>query len=84
MSLGLLTPATFGYAAYRLRSRTLAVAALGYTLVVVLAFALSAARPPSATPGDATGTLLTLALAAAWVGGTVHALSLRAKVFTAS
>ena len=83
VSFGLLTPATFGYAAYRLRSRTLAFAALGYTLAVVLAFALSAARPPSATPGDAVGTLLTLALAAMWIGGTVHALSLRAKVFAA-
>jgi len=83
VSFGLLTPVAFGYAAYRLRSRTLALAALGYTLAVVLSFALSAVRSSAATPGDASGTLLTFALAVTWIGGTVHALSLRAKVFAA-
>lgn len=61
----------------------LAVAALGYTLAVMLSFALSAVRPPAATPGDASGTLLTFALAVTWIGGTVHGLSLRTKVFLA-
>ena len=73
----------FGYAAYRLRSRTLAVAAFGYTLAVVFSFALSAARSSAAAPGDASGTLLTFALAVTWIGGTVHGLSLRTKVFSA-
>lgn len=83
VSFGLLTPVVFGYAAYRLRSRMLAIAALGYTLAVVLSFALSAARPPAGTPGDTSGTLLTFALAVTWIGGTVHGLSLRTKVFLA-
>jgi hypothetical protein len=81
VTFGLLTPVVFGYAALRLRSRILAATTLGYTVAVVLSFALSAARPHAATPSDATGALLTLALAAAWIGGTVHAISLRVRVF---
>lgn len=82
VSFGLLTPAVFGYAALRLRSRMLALIAFGYTVAVVLSFALSAAKPPQGTaPSHGTGALLTLALAATWIGGTVHALSLRTKVF---
>jgi hypothetical protein len=81
VSFGLLTPVVFGYAALRLRSRILALTTLGYTVAVVLSFALSAARPHAATPSDASGALLTLALAAAWIGGTVHAISLRVRVF---
>ena len=80
-TFGLLTPVSFGYAAFRLRSRSLAVISLGYTLAVLLSFVLSAARPHSATPADGSGALLTLALAVTWIGGTVHALSLRTKVF---
>ena len=80
-TFGLLTPVTFGYAAYRLRSRALALTALGYTLAVLASFVLSAARPHSATPSDAAGALLTIALAGTWIGGTLHALSLRRRVF---
>lgn len=80
-TFGLLTPVSFGYAAFRLRSRSLAVISLGYTVAVLLSFVLSAVRPHSATPADASGALLTLALAVTWIGGTVHALSLRTKVF---
>jgi hypothetical protein len=81
VSFGVLTPAVFGYAACRLRSRTLALASLGYTVAVVLSFALSATRPPAGSPSDPSGALLTFALASAWIGGTVHALSIRMKVF---
>ena len=80
-TFGLLTPVSFGYAAFRLRSRSLALISLGYTFAVLMSFVLSAARPQSVTPADGSGALLTLALAVTWIGGTVHALSLRTKVF---
>lgn len=80
-TFGLLTPVTFGYAAYRLRSRGLALTALVYTVAVVVSFALSAMRPHSVTPADTTGALLTVCLAGTWIGGTLHALSLRTRVF---
>ena len=80
-TFGLLSPVTFGYAAYRLRSRALALTALVYTLAVVLSFILSAIRPHAATPSDAAGALLTVCLAGTWIGGTLHALSLRTRVF---
>jgi hypothetical protein len=80
-TFGLLTPVTFGYAAYRLRSRGLALTALVYTLAVVLAFVLSAIRPHASAPADTTGALLTVCLAGTWIGGTLHALSLRTRVF---
>ena len=80
-TFGLLTPVTFGYAAYRLRSRALALASLGYTLAVILSFVLSAARPHSDAPSNATGALLTIALAGAWIGGTLHGLGIRTRVF---
>lgn len=80
-TFGLLTPVTFGYAAYRLRSRALVLSALGYTAAVVASFVLSAARPHSASPSDTSGALLTLALAATWLGGTLHAVSIRTRVF---
>jgi hypothetical protein len=80
-TFGLLTPVTFGYAAYRLRSRALVLTAVGYTVAVVASFVLSAARPDSATPSDAAGALLTLCLAGTWIGGTLQAVSLRTRVF---
>jgi hypothetical protein len=80
-TFGLLTPVTFGYAAYRLRSRALVLTALGYTVAVIASFVLSAARPHSATPSDAAGALLTIALAGTWIGGTLHAVSIRTRVF---
>ncbi|HWG27640.1 hypothetical protein [Actinospica sp.] len=80
-TFGLLTPITFGYAAYRLRSRALVLTALGYTVAVIASFVLSAARPHSATPSDAAGALLTIALAGTWIGGTLHAVSIRTRVF---
>jgi hypothetical protein len=80
-TFGLLTPVTFGYAAYRLRSRALVLAALGYTVAVVASFILSAAHPHSATPSDAAGALLTIALAGTWLGGTWHAVTIRTRVF---
>ena len=80
-TFGLLSPITFGYAAYRLRSRALVLTAIGYTIAVVASFVLSAARPHSATPSDTTGALLTLCLAGTWIGGTLHAVSIRTRVF---
>jgi hypothetical protein len=80
-TFGLLTPVTFGYAAYRLRSRGLGLTAFVYTLAVVVSFVLSAIRPHASTPADTTGALLTVCLAGTWIGGTLHALSLRTRVF---
>ena len=80
-TFGLLSPITFGYAAYRLRSRGLAITTLAYTFAVVLAFVLSAIRPHASAPSDAAGALLTVCLAGTWVGGTLHAFSLRTRVF---
>jgi hypothetical protein len=80
-TFGLLSPVTFGYAAYRLRSRGLALTAFVYTLAVVVSFVLSAIRPHAVTPADTTGALLTVCLAGTWIGGTLHALSLRTRVF---
>jgi hypothetical protein len=80
-TFGLLTPVTFGYAAYRLRSRALVLTAIGYTFAVLASFVLSAARPHAATPSDAAGALLTIALAGTWLGGTLHAVSIRTRVF---
>ena len=80
-TFGLLAPLTFGYAAYRLRSRALVLAAMGYTIAVVASFVLSAARPHAATPSDAAGALLTLCLAGTWIGGTLHAVGIRTRVF---
>lgn len=80
-TFGLLTPVAFGYAAYRLRSRALALSSLLYTIAVVLSFVLSAARPHAAAPSNATGALLTVALAGTWIGGTLHGLSIRNRVF---
>jgi hypothetical protein len=81
VTFGLLTPVTFGYAAYRLRSRALVLSAVGYTAAVLALFVLSAARPHSVTPTDASGALLTLSLAATWIGGTLHAIKLRTRIF---
>jgi hypothetical protein len=83
-TFGLLSPITFGYAAYRLRSRGLALTTLVYTLAVMLAFVLSAVRPHASAPSDAAGALLTVCLAGTWIGGTLHAFSLRARVFARS
>jgi hypothetical protein len=80
-TFGLLSPFTFGYAAYRLRSRALVLTAVGYTIAVVASFVLSAVRPHSATPSDTAGALLTLCLAGTWIGGTLHAVSIRTRVF---
>lgn len=80
-TFGLLSPITFGYAAYRLRSRALVLTAVGYTIAVVASFVLSAVRPHSATPSDTAGALLTLCLAGTWIGGTLHAVSIRTRVF---
>ena len=80
-TFGLLSPITFGYAAYRLRSRALVLTAVGYTIAVVASFVLSAVRPHSATPSDTAGALLTLCLAGTWIGGTLHAVGIRTRVF---
>jgi hypothetical protein len=79
-SLGLLTPVAMGYAAYRLRSRPLAAATGWYTLAVVAAFTVSAAVPHGGAQSPA-GDLLAACLATSWVGGTIHSLLIRKRVF---
>jgi len=81
ISLGLLTPLVFGYAAVRTRSRLYAAATLGYALAVLFAFALSAEHPQPGSTANGTGGLLTFALALSWLGGTGHALTARTRVF---
>lgn len=81
ISLGLLTPLVFGYAAIRTRSRLYAAATLGYASAVLLAFALSATHSQPGSTANGTGGLLTFALALSWLGGTGHALSARTRVF---
>jgi hypothetical protein len=81
ISIGLLTPLVFGYAAIRTRSRLYAAATLGYALAVILAFALSAEHPQPGSAANGTGGLLTFALGLSWLGGTGHALSARTRVF---
>ena len=83
VSLGLLTPVSLGYAAYRLRSRKLAAATAWYTVAVSVAFAISATHPSAsdARTSAASGGVLTACLAASWVGGTIHSFVIRRRVF---
>ena len=81
VSLGLLTPVAMGYAAYRSRSRGLWIATAVYTLAVVAAFTVSAAAPLRTGSHAAVGDLLTACLAASWLGGTLHSLLIRRRVF---
>ena len=81
LSLGLLTPVALGYAAHRLRSRTLAVATMLYSVAVVAAFTVSAAAPLRTGSHSAVGDLLTGCLTASWLGGTLHAFLIRRRVF---
>jgi hypothetical protein len=81
VSLGLLTPVAMGYAAYRLRSRSLAVATALYSGAVAAAFTVSAAAPLRTGAHAAVGDLLTGCLTASWLGGTVHAFLIRRRVF---
>lgn len=80
-SLGLLTPVSMGYAAYRLRSRPLAYATACYTIAVTAAFAVSAAAPRGGATHSVVSDLLTACLATSWLGGTVHSLLIRRRVF---
>lgn len=80
-SLGLLTPIAMGYAAYRQRSRALAAVTAWYLLAISIAFVVSAAASGGTQPQSAVGDLLTICLAASWIGGTAHALLIRRQVF---
>jgi hypothetical protein len=80
VSLGLLTPASMAYAAYRLRSGALAAATALYAVAVVAAFAVSAAAPRGGAHSSVSD-LLTVCFAASWLGGTVHAFLIRRRVF---
>ena len=83
VSMGLLTPVSLGYAAYRLRSRRLAAATACYTVAVSIAFAISATHPSAsdARTSAASGGVLTACLAASWAGGTIHSFLIRRRVF---
>jgi hypothetical protein len=80
-SLGLLTPVAMGYAAYRQRSRALGAVAAWYLFAVTIAFAISATATDGSRTQSGVGDLLTICLAASWIGGTVHALLIRRQVF---
>jgi hypothetical protein len=71
VTLGLATPVTFLWAAQRVRSRHYVVAAVVYTVLVLLGFVL---------PDEDIAFVF---FAAAWLGGTVHALAFRSSVFGA-
>jgi hypothetical protein len=81
VSLGLLTPVAMGYAARRVRSRGLWIATAVYSAAVVAAFAVSAAVPLRTGAHAEVGYLLTGCFAASWLGGTVHGLLVRRRVF---
>ncbi len=81
VSIGLLTPVSIGYAAYRLRSRALAVATACYVVAVAALFVLSAASPLRTGSHAPVGELLTACLVASCFGGTVHSLLIRRRVF---
>lgn len=81
VSIGLLTPVGMGYAAYRLRSRTILVATACYTLAVGAAFALSAAAPMRTGTHAASGELLAACVGVSWLGGTAHSFAIRRRVF---
>lgn len=73
VTIGLITPVTFGYAAVRRRSGWLALAAALYLALFVLVIAL-----PVGSVGDAVSAV---ALAVTMLGGTGHALVIRGRVF---
>jgi hypothetical protein len=81
VSIGLLAPVGIGYAAYRLRSRVLSVAAVCYTLAVAAAFAVSAVSPVRTGRHALTGELLLACVGVSWLGGTVHSFLIRRRVF---
>ena len=81
VSLGLLTPVAMGYAAFRAKSRLLWVATAGYSVAMITAFTLSAAAPLRTGSHAAVGELLTACLVLSWLGGTVHSLLIRRRVF---
>ena len=81
VSIGLLAPVGVGYAAYRLRSRVLSVAAVCYTLAVAAAFAVSAVSPVRTGRHALAGELLLACVGVSWLGGTVHSFLIRRRVF---
>jgi hypothetical protein len=81
VSLGLLTPVAMGYAALRMRSRVLWAATAGYSIAMITAFTLSAAAPLRTGSHAAVGELLTACFVLSWLGGTVHSLLIRRRVF---
>lgn len=71
VTFGLATPVTFGWAAMRVRSRHFVVAAVVYTVLILLGLVLP--------DEDLTTVLFTVA----WLAGTAHALAFRSSVFAA-
>ena len=76
---GVVTPFMMAYAAARLRSRALAVAAAAYGAGVVTWVTVSG-YDPAQVPVWAD-TLAITGLLATWFGGTVHAFALRRRLF---
>ena len=76
-TMGLVTPAIIGYAAFRLRSVGNGIAALGYLAAVVLV-----ATTPEGSAPAALEALTAIGLFTSWFGGTAHAYLLRSNVFS--
>ncbi|WP_406674069.1 serine/threonine-protein kinase [Nonomuraea sp. N2-4H] len=82
LSIGVLTPLSIGFAAYRLKSRAVAVTAAGY---LSLALGLLATREVRYWPSGDWRNELAWALwcAGPWFGGTLQGFLLRTRVFPA-
>jgi len=71
VTLGLATPVTFLWAAYRVRSRHFLLASIVYTVLSVLGFVL---------PDEDLASVFSTVV---WLAGTAHALAFRSSVFRA-
>jgi Helix-hairpin-helix motif len=75
VSLGLLTPITIGYAAFRIRSVAVALTAVPYTIGIVTVMVGTDAYGDN--PPAVIDALMTVSILAAWFAGTAQAFALR-------
>ncbi|GAA4628258.1 hypothetical protein GCM10023196_043850 [Actinoallomurus vinaceus] len=77
LTLGLATPAVFGYAAIHRRTARYWITAVAY-LALFVVMLISSTTPEDSAAGDSVFTVVFLF---AWFGGTVHAFLVRSQVF---
>ncbi|WP_283133151.1 serine/threonine-protein kinase [Rhizohabitans arisaemae] len=81
LTLGFATPLVIGYAAARLGSRRLGLAAAGYTTLFFLYLSMVDYLTKAGTDSWQNNTAATIWFIVEWLGGTVHAFRLRRAVF---